>query len=199
MPIQWFDILLILVMLISAFLAMQRGLTKEMLSLISFAIAALVALFFYTLFRERVRALIGPVWLADLLLIGIVFLLMLLLLQILFGYLVPGPLPPAGQPGVVDRTLGFIYGLIRGLILVVIAYEITVALTPKETLPRWITEARSLPLVERTGRAMISLLPDNPSSIFRSAGAVGKSSSQERQATLRVRTMYQGEVQWMTA
>ena len=59
MPIQWLDVILILVMLISAFVGWYRGLTQEMLSLITFALAALVALIFYQLYRERVRALIG--------------------------------------------------------------------------------------------------------------------------------------------
>jgi membrane protein required for colicin V production len=66
----------------------------------------------------------------------------------------------------VDRTLGFIFGLVRGLILVVIAYELLIAIMPKETLPGWVTEARALPVIESTGRAIISLLPDNPTSIF---------------------------------
>jgi membrane protein required for colicin V production len=177
MPIQWLDVILILVMLISAFLAWQRGLTREMLTLIALAVGALIALFFYQLYRERVRALIGPPVLADLLLTGIVFLIVLLILGVVFGYLFPH-LPPHGRAGAVDRTLGFIYGLIRGLLLVVIAYEVTVALTPKETLPHWVTEARSLPIIERTGSAMLSLLPDNPASIFRSADhARGPSSN----------------------
>ena len=49
MPIQWLDVILILIMLISAFLAMLRGLTREMLSIMSWALAALAALFFYQL------------------------------------------------------------------------------------------------------------------------------------------------------
>ncbi len=68
--------------------------------------------------------------------------------------------------GALDRTLGFVFGLVRGLILVVIAYELLVAIVPKETLPTWVTEARSLTVIESTGRAIISLLPDNPASIF---------------------------------
>jgi hypothetical protein len=33
-------------------------------------------------------------------------------------------------------------------------------------MPPWVTEARSLSVIESTGRAIISLLPDNPTSIF---------------------------------
>ena len=180
MPIQWLDVILILVMLISAIVGWYRGLTQEMLSLIVWALAALVALIFYQLYRERVRALIGYPIVADLLLIIVVFLIALLVLGLVFGWLFPGWIH--GPAGAVDRVLGFVYGLIRGLLLVVIAYEITIALRPKESLPYWITEARSLPFIERTGRAVLSLLPDNPASIFRSAELADSPSSRERQA-----------------
>ena len=53
MPIQWLDVILVLIMLISAFLAMLRGLTREMLSIMSWALAALAALFVYPLYRDR--------------------------------------------------------------------------------------------------------------------------------------------------
>lgn len=174
MPIQWLDVILILVMLLSAFLAMRKGITFEIRWLASWALAALVALFFYQLYRERVRALIGPQLLADAVLIAVVFITVLILLG-----LIPLPIPN----NAVDRTLGFVYGLVRGLILVVIAYEVAAALTPKEEMPRWVTEARSLPVIERTGRAMLSLLPDNPASIFQSSEGSGI-SPYERQAAL---------------
>ena len=83
MPIQWLDVILILIMLISAFLAMLRGLTREMLSIMSWALAALAALFFYQLYRERVRALIEPQILADAVLIAVVFVIVLIVVSLI--------------------------------------------------------------------------------------------------------------------
>jgi len=194
MPIQWLDVILILVMLISAFLAVQRGITREMLSLMTWALAALVALFIFQLYRERVHALIQPQILADVLLIGVVFLIVLLVLGTISWRVFP-VLPRLGQPGVVDRILsfvvvdrilGFVFGLVRGFFLVVIAYELITAIVPKESLPHWVTEARSLPIIERTGRSLLSLLPDNPASIFRSGERVEDGPADERQAALRI-------------
>jgi membrane protein required for colicin V production len=164
MPIQWLDVILILIMLISAFLAMLRGLTREMLSIMSWALAALAALFFYQLYRERVRQLIEPQMLADAVLIIVVFVIVLIVVSLITVRLSNRVLD--SRVGALDRTLGFVFGLVRGLILVVIAYELIAAIVPKESLPRWVTEARSLPVIESTGRAIISLLPDNPASIF---------------------------------
>ncbi len=164
MPIQWLDVILIVIMLISAFLAMLRGLTREMLSIMSWALAAIAALFIYPLYRDRIRGLIQPDILADGVLIATVFIIVLIVVSLITVRLSDRVLD--SRVGALDRTLGFVFGLIRGLILVVIAYELLVAIVPKETLPSWVTEARSLSVIESTGRGIISLLPDNPGSIF---------------------------------
>ena len=179
MPIQWLDVILVVIMLISAFLAMLRGLTREMLSIMSWALAALAALFIYPIYRDRVRALFGsgPELLADGVLIVTVFVIVLIVVSLITVRLSDRVLD--SRVGALDRTLGFVFGLLRGLLLVVIAYELLIAIMPKETLPRWITEARSLTVIESTGRAIISLLPDNPASMFRGERAGGGASNEE--------------------
>lgn len=164
MPFQWLDVILVAIMLISGGLAMLRGITREMLSIMSWALAAIAALFIYPLYRDSVRKIIQPDILADGVLITTVFVLVLIIVSLITVRLSDRVLD--SRVGALDRTLGFVFGLVRGLILVVIAYELLVAIMPKETLPGWVTEARSLPVIESTGRAIISLLPDNPTSIF---------------------------------
>jgi membrane protein required for colicin V production len=167
MPIQWLDVILVVIMLISAFLAMLRGLTREMLSIMSWALAALAALFIYPIYRDRVRQLFGsgPELLADGVLVVTVFVIVLIIVSLITVRLSDRVLD--SRVGALDRTLGFVFGLTRGLLLVVIAYELLIAIMPKETLPKWVTEARSLTVIETTGKAIISLLPDNPASMFR--------------------------------
>lgn len=165
MPFQWLDVILIVIMFISAFLAMLRGLTREMLSIMSWALAAIAALFAYPAYRDTVRQYIDPPMLADGVLIGTVFLVTLIIVSLITMRISDYILD--SRVGALDRTLGFVFGLARGLILVVIAYELLSLIVPRETHPRWVTEARSLPVIEGTGRAIISLLPDNPASVFR--------------------------------
>jgi membrane protein required for colicin V production len=191
MPIQWLDVILIVIMLISAFLAMLRGLTREMLSIMSWAAAALAALFCYQMYKDKVRTLIEPPILADAVLIAVVFLITLLLVSLVTMRISDRVLD--SRVGAVDRTFGFLFGLVRGLILVVIAYELIVAIVPRESLPTWVTQARSLPVIESTGKAIISVLPENPASIFRgdrpgttgTPGTSGSITPRERQAVLR--------------
>jgi len=164
MPIQGLDIILVAIMLFSGFLAMLRGLTREMLSIMSWALAALVTLFAFSHFRADVRSLIDTPMLADATLIAAVFITSLIVFSLLTANISERVLD--SRVGAIDRTLGFVYGIVRGLILVVIAYLIVGQIVDPHNLPRWVTQARSLSLIESTGDTIKSFLPDNPESLF---------------------------------
>ena len=63
--------------------------------------------------------------------------------------------------GALDRTLGFLYGAARGILVVAVAllfFDWLVGAHP----PAWITDAKSRPLLESIGTKIQSLLPDDP-------------------------------------
>jgi membrane protein required for colicin V production len=62
--------------------------------------------------------------------------------------------------GALDRTLGFIFGLARGFLLVAIVFILFTALARDQ--PEWIRNARSYPILQQTQVAIESLLPMNP-------------------------------------
>ena len=68
--------------------------------------------------------------------------------------------------GALDRTLGFLYGAARGVLVVAVGlmfFNWLVGSNP----PAWITEAKSRPLLEEIGARLQALLPDDPeNSIF---------------------------------
>jgi membrane protein required for colicin V production len=165
MPIQGLDIILVGIMIFSGFLAMLRGLTREMLSIMSWALAALVTLFAYTHFKADVEGLIDTKMLADATLIAVAFIGSLILFSLLTANISERVLD--SRVGAVDRTLGFLYGLLRGLILVVIAYLIIGQIVDRQNFPNWVKDARSLPLIESAGDTLKSFLPDNPESLFK--------------------------------
>ncbi len=165
MPVQGLDIILISIMIVSGLLAMLRGLTREMLSIMSWALAALVTLFAYQAFREDMRRLIDTQMLADAVLILSVFLISLILFSFLTISLSDRVLD--SKVGAVDRSLGFVYGLVRGLILVVIAYLIVGQVYDQKDFPAWVKQARSLPVIVSVGEGIKSILPDNPESILK--------------------------------
>jgi len=161
MLISWLDVILGFIMLVSGFLAMLRGLTREVLSILSWAVAALATLYFFPKYQAEARLYIEPAMLADAVLAAAVFLVVLIVVSLITMRISDKVLD--SRVGALDRTLGFIFGLARGLVLVVIAYLFFSWLVPEDTQPRWIREARSLPILKSTGNAIVSLLPEDPS------------------------------------
>jgi len=62
--------------------------------------------------------------------------------------------------GALDRTLGFVFGLARGFLLVAIVFILFTALARDQ--PEWVRNARSFPILQQTQVAIESLLPMNP-------------------------------------
>ena len=162
MPFSWLDIILASIMLISGFLAMLRGLTREILSILSWAVAALATLYFFPKYQAQARVYIEPALLADAVLAGSIFLVVLIIVSLITMRISDGVLD--SRIGALDRTLGFVFGLARGLVLVVIAYLFFTWLVPEDTQPQWIRDARSLPILKQTGAGIVSLLPEDPAS-----------------------------------
>jgi membrane protein required for colicin V production len=66
--------------------------------------------------------------------------------------------------GALDRTLGFLFGLGRGLVIVVVAFLFFAWLVPDRSQPEWVKSAKSKVVLQSTGDWLMSLLPDDPES-----------------------------------
>src|SRR5262249_55722328 len=66
--------------------------------------------------------------------------------------------------GALDRTLGFLFGLARGLVIVVVAFLFFAWLVPEKSQPTWVREAKSKVVLKGTGDWLMSMLPDDPES-----------------------------------
>lgn len=176
MPITWLDIIVLAFMLISGLLAMARGFTREVLSILSWAAAAAAALVLFPRFQDQAREVIDPHWLADIVLVVGIFITVLIIVSFITIRTADRILD--SRVGALDRSLGFLFGLARGLVLVVIGYLFFVWLVPVENHPEWVTEAKTMPLLDRTGEIVLSVLPDDPEAILsqiksRALGAKG--------------------------
>ena len=70
--------------------------------------------------------------------------------------------------GALDRTLGFLFGLARGLIIVVVAFLFFAWLVPANKQPDGVRNAKSRVVLESTGEWLKSLLPDDLENHLRS-------------------------------
>jgi membrane protein required for colicin V production len=64
--------------------------------------------------------------------------------------------------GALDRTLGFLFGLARGLVIVVVAFMFFSWLVPDRSQPEWVKSAKSRLVLTGTGQWLMSMLPEDP-------------------------------------
>lgn len=159
MPFQLLDLILAGIMIISGLLALMRGFTREVLSLIAWGAAAVGAYF-----AIRSPELLGfasqylqPDIVAKIAVGGGIFLVVLIIVSLISVKLSDVVVDSAA--GAFDRTLGFFYGLARGLVLVVIAYLFYGWLIPIDRQEDWVKNARTLPIIQSVGEVILSLVP----------------------------------------
>jgi membrane protein required for colicin V production len=158
MPISWLDIILIVIMLVSGFLAMVRGFTREILSIFSWAMAAVAALYFTPRYYEVLSPYIDSPNIAQIAFAAGVFIVTLIIVSLITFRISDKVLD--SRVGALDRTLGFIFGLARGFLLVAIVFILFTALARDQ--PEWVRNARSYPILQQTQVAIESLLPMHP-------------------------------------
>ena len=160
MPITLLDLILLVVMLISGLLAMVRGFMREVLSIAAWLIAALVTLYAYPRLVPLTQHYFSSKIVSMGLAIGGTFLLTLLIVSIFTIRISDMVLD--SRVGALDRTLGFLFGLGRGLIIVVVAFIFFAWLVPEHSQPTWVRNAKSKVVLQSTGEWLKSLLPENP-------------------------------------
>lgn len=159
MPITLLDGILLGFTLVSAVLAMVRGFSREILSIASWVAAAIAAFFFYPLLTPALRPYISNEKIAMAAAAGVVFLIALIIVTIITMKIADFIID--SRVGALDRTLGFLYGAARGILVVAVGLLFFNWLVASNQ-PAWIAQAKSRPLLDAVGMKIQSILPDDP-------------------------------------
>lgn len=159
MPITLLDGILVGFTLVSAMLAMVRGFSREVLSVVSWAAAAATAFFFYKPVLPYVQPYLDNEKIAMAAAAGIVFVIALIVVSVITMKLADWIID--SRIGALDRTLGFLYGAARGILVVAVALLFFNWLAGAKA-PAWVANAKSRPLLEQIGAKLESLLPEDP-------------------------------------
>jgi len=139
-----FDIAVIAVILLSGVFAYWRGFVREALSIAAWIAAAAVAYYAYPYAMPLAERFLPKGTVAGIATGIVVFVVALGLLHILVKAISRRVKHSALSP--LDRTFGFLFGLVRGLALVCIAYiALAWFMPPGEEQPRWFAQSRTLP------------------------------------------------------
>lgn len=153
-----FDVIAILVILASAGAGWVRGATREIITLLSFVLAAFLALVALPATAPIGRGLVDPDWGGTILAAVVSFLLIYFGIRIL-GSTLSKRAQAHPQLGGVDRFLGLFVGAARALVLLGAIHLVVVAAMPGERTPRWLTEAAVRPLSAGAARLIQIVLP----------------------------------------
>ncbi|KQT88385.1 CvpA family protein [Aurantimonas sp. Leaf443] len=163
MNVTALDAILFAVMMISALLAMIRGFSREVLSVVSWVVAAVAAFMFYEPVTPYVKPYISSDTVAMVAAAGAVFVVTLIVVSLITLKIADFIID--SRIGALDRVLGFVFGAVRGLLLVVVAMLFFNWLAP-ENQPTWIANARSKPMLDDLGAQLVAALPDNPEEVI---------------------------------
>jgi membrane protein required for colicin V production len=160
-PLTYLDIALIAIALLSGLLAMYRGLTREILSILSWIVAAAAVAYFVLYQRpvaEDVAQQIGaPPQIAQIAIGALIFLIVLVVVHLITSKISDAILD--STIGMIDRILGLAFGVVRGFILIVIPFMLyeNFIPDPKQQAP-WVRNAVTLPYIKETGNSLRSVL-----------------------------------------
>jgi membrane protein required for colicin V production len=175
--ISYLDAVLVLVVALSGLVAMYRGFTREVLSILSWLAAAAAAL--YVVFYQRgwaeelAKHFASPpqqihMVIAQVTIGAAIFLVVLIVVHLITSHISDTVLD--SRVGAIDRVFGLAFGVVRGFILVVIPYMFFASFVCKGGAPQalvqgcqpgelpWVEAAHSGPLIKQTGSTLFGFL-----------------------------------------
>lgn len=160
---SYLDLAVITVVLVSGMLALLRGFTREVLAILSWVAAAAAAYFFYPLALPYIKPYVSKDEIALAASVASVFFVSLIAVSLVTVKLSDVILD--SKVGALDRTLGFLFGAVRGALLAVVAFVFYSWLVPETNQPEWIKDARAKPFLTAGGEKLREMLPDDIDSL----------------------------------
>lgn len=152
-----FDLFALLILFASGVMALMRGFVREALTIAAFVGGALAALWTQPIMGAIAREFINSPVLANLIAMAIVFLLVYLAISFITSSLQKN-VKKHEEVNVIDRTAGFIFGLVRGMLLlglIVLVFKNTLP----DAQPDWKKGAHVYPLANATASLLQSIAP----------------------------------------
>lgn len=173
------DIGVVVVLLLSGVFALMRGFVYEVLAMAGWIAAALAALWGVPVVRPFVHQYISSPTLGDIA-GGVAIFLVALLACSVVTHAISRRVQKSSVSSV-DRSLGFAFGLLRGLVLASLCFMVvTKLMAPTE--PQMLTSAKTRPLLSAGAQMIQSLVPSYLKGVEDSAKDAANAVNQAQQA-----------------
>ena len=160
-PLTYLDVGLLAIALISGLLAMYRGFSREVLSILSW-IVAVAALGYFVFYHKPAAEQLAqqfhvPTIVAQVVTGAIIFLVVLIIVHLITARISDSILD--SRVGMIDRLLGLGFGVIRGFLVVMIVFMFYEEFFPdREKQFVWVKEAKTAPMLRQVGRPFKGIL-----------------------------------------
>ncbi len=154
---HWVDIVVFVVIGFSVVIGLFRGLVKEAISLATWILGVWVSLSFSSSFAKMLPFQVGDQTVQTLIAFVIIFLVILVVGGVI-NYLIGQLVDKTGLSGT-DRTMGLVFGFLRGgLIVAIMVLLATLTNMPNED---WWQQSLTLPYFHEMAVGLKVLLPDS--------------------------------------
>ncbi len=157
-----FDLIVLLIAGIAAVGGFLRGFMQEILSLAAWVLAALAIRYLHTDLTLAMQPYLGDGVATSVLAFALLLLIPYAAMKVIANNV--GTLSRKSVLGPVDRVLGFGFGAVKGMLIVVVAFSLLVlgydAVWDYRGRPTWMTTARSYEFVDGASRSLSEVLAE---------------------------------------
>ncbi|MGE0260517.1 MAG: CvpA family protein, partial [Alphaproteobacteria bacterium] len=162
---NYLDIGVVAIIVLSALFAFARGFVREVFSVIAWVGAAAITLYAFGWAFDQIDPHVHNPLLSEVIAGFGLFVVSLIVLTLATGILARAVSMTAFSP--IDRTLGFVFGIARGMFLVCLAYLVVAMVLPQTDWPPWLRDAKSGPFLNEGADLLKGFIPEQLK--FRSA------------------------------
>ncbi len=157
--INLLDIVLFVSIMVSLVIGYSRGFVKETLSIINWLIAAWLSFKYYSDLNTITINFIDSNIVSDAISFGIIFLLSIITLTFLSNFISKNIKNSLLAP--LDRLFGMVFGIIRAILLIVVVFIAgNQTIWVNNTMPKWMYESYSYPIVISITNNLKNILPN---------------------------------------
>ena len=153
----WVDAAALGIVVLSALFSMVRGFVREVLAIFAWVGAVIAAFKLFPMVQPYVASVLPQKNLVVFASIGVVFVVTLIVLSVVSAAL--AGFVRASALSQVDRSLGLVFGVVRGAAIVCLAYIALSIGLPRPSWPAPVADARFLPAAYQGAVWIASLLP----------------------------------------